>query len=246
MRSEIVIRTCDQIEDFYACVELERSIWRESDLETEPATMFAVASMTGGQVFGAFDGTKLVGFTLAVMGLRDSRTYIHSHMTGVDAQYRDRGVGRMLKLFQRQEALARGVTLIQWTFDPLELRNAHFNLDRLGAICRTYLANAYGLTTSPLHRGMATDRLVAEWHLSSPRVLAAIANASSGPIQGAAEIELPDALGEWMQHEPSKIQALQARVRAEFNNWFAKGYAVVATKATAAGRAYVLTPWSDS
>jgi hypothetical protein len=162
MSEEIFVRKCESMEEFHRCVELQRRVWGEADLEVEPATMFVVAAQTGGQTLGAFAGGRLVGFTLAVAGLRGRVPYLHSHMTGVDNEYRDRGVGRMLKLFQREEALGRGIRLIQWTFDPLELRNAHFNLNRLGVICREYHANLYGVTTSPLHRGLATDRLVAE------------------------------------------------------------------------------------
>src|SRR5207245_11718044 len=92
---------------------------------------------------------------------------LDTHMIGAHADYRDRRVCRRLKLLQREEALSRGIRLIQWTFDPLELRNAHFNLNRLGAICREYLPNLYGVTTSPLHRGCATDRLLAAWQLDS-------------------------------------------------------------------------------
>src|SRR5205823_11777737 len=119
--------------------------------------------------------------------------------TGVSAKYRDRGVGRMLKLFQRDEALGRGIRLIEWTFDPLELKNAHFNLNRLGAICRHYIPNLYGVTTSPLHRGMATDRLVAEWHLDSPRVVAAIGGLVPTEIAAPAKIELPGELEQWKE-----------------------------------------------
>ena len=164
------------LEEFHACVQLQREVWGESDLEVEPVTGFVVAGETGGQVLGAFDGARLVGYTLALVGFRDGVVYLHSHHTGVHQDYRDRGVGRMLKLFQREEALGRGIRFVQWTFDPLELRNAHFNLNRLGAICRQYKPNLYGVTSSPLHRGLATDRLLAEWQLDSPRVIAAIGN----------------------------------------------------------------------
>ena len=145
----------------------------------------------GGQVLGAFEGDKLVGYTLALAGVRHGVPYLHSHMTGVLAAYRDRGVGRQLKLYQREEALGRGIRLIEWTFDPLETRNAHFNLNRLGAIARQYLPNLYGLTTSPLHRGMPTDRLVAEWMLDSPRVVAAVATGNIEPALDAARVTLP-------------------------------------------------------
>src|SRR5260370_12617025 len=110
-------------------------------------------------------------------------------MSGVHSEYRDRGVGRMLKLFQRSEALGRGIRLIQWTFDPLEVRNAHFNLNRLCPMCREYHRNLYGVTTSPLHRGLETDRLLVEWHLHSARVVAAIENLVKDPADAPAPLD---------------------------------------------------------
>jgi predicted GNAT superfamily acetyltransferase len=245
MSGEIIVRKCESLEDFHGCVELQREIWGEADLEVEPATMFVVAAHTGGEVLGAFDGDRLVGYTLALVGVRDRTTYLHSHMAGVKPEYRDRGVGRMLKLFQRSEALGRGIRLIQWTFDPLEARNAHFNLNRLGAICRTYQENLYGVTTSPLHRGLATDRLLVEWHLDSARVVAAIENLVKDPIEAPASIELPAELERWQREGSTEVGAVQARVREEFTNWFAKGYAAVALRTAPGSRAYLLTPWSD-
>jgi predicted GNAT superfamily acetyltransferase len=162
------------------------------------------------------------------------------------ARYRDRGVGRMLKLFQREEALGRGIRLIEWTFDPLELKNAHFNLNRLGGICRGYIPNLYGVTTSPLHRGMPTDRLVAEWHLDSARVGTAIADKPEEPKDASAAIELPSTLEEWKQHDCAKLRSVQARICKEFTDWFARGYAAVAVQKRASGTAYILAPWSDS
>src|ERR1700687_456635 len=120
----IVVRKCCALREFHACVELQREVWGEADLEIEPVTMFVVASITGGQVLGAFDGDNMVGYTLAVVGLRQAFVYLHSHQTGVRASYRDCGVGRMLKLIQRDEARARGIRLVEWTFDPLEIKNA--------------------------------------------------------------------------------------------------------------------------
>ena len=245
MSGEIVVRKCESLEDFHRCVELQREIWGEADLEVEPATMFVVAAHTGGEVLGAFDGDRLVGYTLALVGVRDRTTYLHSHMAGVKPQYRDRGVGRMLKLFQRSQALGRGIRLIQWTFDPLEARNAHFNLNRLGAICRTYQPNLYGVTTSPLHRGLATDRLLVEWHLDSARAVAAIENLVKDPIEAPASIELPAELERWQREGSAEVGAVQARVREEFTMWFAKGYAAVALRTAPGSRAYLLTPWSE-
>jgi predicted GNAT superfamily acetyltransferase len=245
MSRDIVVRKCERLEEFHQCVDLQRQIWGEADLEVEPATMFVVAAHTGGQVLGAFDGDLMVGYTLAVVGLRGSVAYLHSHMTGVHGEYRNHGVGRMLKLFQREEALGRGIRLIEWTFDPLELRNAHFNLNRLGAICRKYQPNLYGVTTSPLHRGLPTDRLVAEWHLDSARVVAALGDLAKEPVEAPASIEIPAELESWRREDSAEVGKIQARVREEFTKWFAKGYAAVALRANSGSRAYLLTPWSD-
>jgi predicted GNAT superfamily acetyltransferase len=245
MSGEIEVRKCEKLEEFQCCVELQRQIWGEADLEVEPVTMFVVAAHTGGQVLGAFDGGRMIGYSLAVAGLRDGVAFLHSHMTGVVSDYRDRGVGRMLKLFQRDEALIRGIRLIQWTFDPLELRNAHFNLNRLGAICREYLPNLYGVTTSPLHRGLTTDRLLVEWRLDSARAVAAIKNLVKDPEEAPTSIELPAELERWQQDNAPEIQRVQARMREEFTKWFAKGYAAVGLRTGKGNPAYFLAPWSD-
>ena len=245
MSGGIVVRQCQTLDEFHACVALEREIWGEQDLEVEPATSFVLARQTGGQVLGAFDGPRLVAYTLAVAGIRDGRCYLHSHMTGVMADYRDRGVGRMLKLFQRDEALSREIRLIEWTFDPLEMRNAHFNLNRLGAIARRYLANLYGITTSPLHRGLATDRLVAEWHLDSSGVLAALKGEAVDP-RPSEQIELPAWLDRSEFRNGTQLQALQSRLRTQFTDAFARGYAAVGVATTSGGSAYQLAPWEPA
>src|SRR5277367_1958326 len=245
MSEGIVVRKCAGMEEFQRCVALEKEIWGENDLEVEPATLFVVAEETGGQVLGAFDEERLVGFTLALVGLRDGTMFLHSHMTGVLAEYRDRGVGRALKLFQRQEALERGIRLIVWTFDPLENRNTHFNLNRLGAIARKYLPNLYGLTTSPLHLGLPTDRLLAEWPLDSARVAAAVEDLAKEPGEAPATIELPAELERWKRNDTASVARVQTRIREEFTGWFARGYAAVGVRKTPAGAAYLLAPWSD-
>jgi predicted GNAT superfamily acetyltransferase len=244
MSGEIRVRSCQGLDEFRACVALQKEIWSEADLEIVPDTIFVVAAHTGGQTLGAFDGDRLIGFTLSMPGLRNGAPYLHSHMTGVLADYRDRGAGRMLKLFQRDEALSRDIRLIEWTFDPLEMRNAHFNLNRLGAICRRYLPNLYGITTSPLHRGLATDRLVAEWYLDSPRVLAALHGELPNP-EFADAIEIPASLEGWKTSDPLRVQAEQGKVREQFTYGFAKGYAAMGVAKTGQGSAYQLAPWSD-
>lgn len=245
MSAEIVVRKCAGIAEYHRCVELQKEIWGEDDLEVEPATLFVVAAETGGQVLGAFDGEELVGYTLAVVGTRDGSVFLHSHMTGVREDYRDRKVGRSLKLFQREEALGRGISLIVWTFDPLEMRNAYFNLNRLGAIARNYLPNFYGLTTSPLHLGLPTDRLLAEWRLDSKRVTTAIEGLSEENEETEARIHLPAELDDWKKSDMARVAETQARIRQEFTAWFAKRHAAVGVKKEVAGSSYLLAPWSE-
>jgi predicted GNAT superfamily acetyltransferase len=241
----ISVRKCEGIEEFNRCVELQKEIWGEADIEVEPATLFVVAAETGGQVLGAFDGERLAGYTLALVGFTNGTVFLHSHMTGVLAEYRDRGVGRALKLFQREEALGRGIRLIVWTFDPLETRNAHFNLNRLGAIARKYLPNLYGVTTSPLHLRLPTDRLWAEWQLDSARVVAAVSGLAKEPEAAPATIELPAELDRWKASDRAEVAKVQARIREEFTAWFARGYAAIGMRKTAGGADYLLAPWSD-
>jgi len=251
MSDGIVVRKCTTLAEFEACVTLQREVWGEEDLEIEPVTGFLVAAETGGQVLGAYDGTRLVGYTLGVVGYRDKVIFIHSHHTGVHHDYRDRGVGRKLKLFQRDEALSRDIRYVQWTFDPLELRNAHFNLNRLGGISRTYKPNLYGITSSPLHRGLATDRLLVEWHLDSKRVVAAVNNLVNEPspqesnYAKSGSIALPVELEHWKQTDMPAVKKVQDRIRSEFMDYFKRGYATIGTRKTSTGTEYVLVPWSD-
>jgi predicted GNAT superfamily acetyltransferase len=247
MSGAIAVRKCEGIAEFNRCVALQKEIWAEEDIEIEPATLFVVAAETGGQVLGAFDGERMIGFTLAIVGFTNGLVFLHSHMTGVLAEYRDRGVGRALKLFQREEALGRGIRLIVWTFDPLETRNAHFNLNRLGAISRKYFTNLYGFTSSPLHRGLPTDRLWAEWMLDSARVVAAVSDLVKAPAVAsvAATIALPTELEQWKLSDAEQVAKEQARIREEFAGWFARGYAAIGTRKSAAGMEYLLAPWSD-
>jgi predicted GNAT superfamily acetyltransferase len=153
----------------------------------------------------------------------------------------------MLKFFQREEALSRNLRLICWTFDPLEFRNAYFNFNRLGAIARTYLPNFYGVTSSPLHRGLATDRLLAEWHLDSPRVMAIIGGAPVVP-ECAAVIEMPaspaDGPSATTLQLSEQVAKIQERLRNEFTKYFQRNYAAIAVRREGV-RGYLLTPWSD-
>lgn len=245
MSREIEVRSCQGLAECNSCVELQRLIWGGVDLEIVPATVFVVASKVGGQVLGAYDGERLAGFLLALPGVRNGRPYLHSHMTAVLEEYRGCGVGTKLKLHQREEALGRGIQLVEWTFDPLELQNAHFNLNKLGAIVRQMLPNLYGTTSSPLHRDLPTDRLVAEWHLDSPRVLAALQGKLTPPGEMRAEIHVPGEVEEAERMNPAAARQIQERIRGEFQEWFGKGYAAIALARVAEGGRYLLAPWSD-
>jgi predicted GNAT superfamily acetyltransferase len=184
MKSEVslTVRALSGHGEFSDAVGLQRMIWNFGELELLPVRMFVVASRIGGQTLGAFDDRRMVGFCLAIPGIKpDGRVYLHSHMLGVLAEFRDAGAGRMLKLEQRREALARGIELVEWTFDPFEVKNAYFNLDRLGAVVPQYVRNMYGTTTSPLHGGLPTDRCVAQWWIASERVKLALHGSSPAP-----------------------------------------------------------------
>jgi predicted GNAT superfamily acetyltransferase len=169
-------------------------------------------------------------------------------MTAVLDGYRDHGIGRRLKLFQRKDALARGIGLIEWTFDPLMTKNAYFNFMRLGAIARRYQPNAYGITTSPLHSALPTDRLVAEWHLHSLRVRRVLAGKRATPAfsEKAARITIPAVLELAKKNDPAKAIRIQSKTRKEFLKWLGKGYAATAVAPGKLGVDYILEPWSEA
>jgi predicted GNAT superfamily acetyltransferase len=240
----IAIRDCLFLEDYEQCVAVQKTVWGFADRDLIPLRFFVVAHKIEGQVIGAFEpGRRMVGFCLAVPALRGSTVYLHSHMLAVLDPYRRTGLGRRLKLEQRRQALARGITLIEWTFDPLEWRNAIFNLNRLGAIARRYVPNQYGISTSPLHRGLPTDRLVAEWWLDSPRAIACAQG--SAEAQGAIGSTIPISLDilEASEDNIRSIADLQSRLRSELQQAFASGLAAVGFEVTGTTGNYLFGPW---
>lgn len=246
MSPDIVIRHCHGMEEMQGCIEVQRRVWGEEDLEVIPATCFIVAEHSGGQVLGAFHGSRIIGFTLATPAIRNGRAYLHSQMTAVLENYRDQSIGRRLKLFQRDDALSRGIRLIEWTFDPLETRNAHFNFDRLGAIARHLVRNMYGITSSPLHRGLPTDRLVAEWHLDSLRVVDVLKGRTYSSAGSSVQVMLPANLDALKTSCREDLARVQIRVSSELEEWFKRGYAATATSQSAEGFRYFLEPWSEN
>ena len=244
----VEIRNCHGLEEFRACLELQKKVWGFSDAELVPLRMFVVAAKIGGQVIGAFQGKDLVGFALAVPGARAGHPYLHSHMLAVLESHRNTGLGRKIKLFQREDALARGFELIEWTFDPLEIKNAYLNLEKLAAITRRYNLNQYGITSSPLQGFLPTDRLVAEWWLRSKRVEAFLNGGGRPGFETVRRISVPAQIYEWKAAEATRGRAaeVQARNREQFLRAFSEGLAVLGYERDAEGNGtFLLGRWEE-
>ncbi|QHN03346.1 GNAT family N-acetyltransferase [Granulicella sp. WH15] len=227
-RKELPIRALSTFAELERCVELQLETWGYSSGDVIPRKMFIVANRIGGQVLGAFDGDTIVGFLMAIPGIRNGVPYLHSHMLAVLPEYRNYGLGRRMKLAQREDALARGIRLIEWTFDPLEIRNAHLNITRLGAIVRRYQPDFYGPSSSPLQGGLPTDRLYAEWWLGSERVQRVL-RGESAKAEMVEQVNVPVDVYEWKQNPEQRALALkvQTRNREALQSGFARGLAVV-------------------
>ncbi len=244
----IIIRNCHELDELRTAVALQKEVWSFSDAELVPLRLFVVAEKVGGQVIGAFDGSDMVGFALAVPGVRGGHPYLHSHMLAVRKNFRNAGLGRRIKLFQREEALARGFELIEWTFDPLEIKNAYLNIEKLGAIARRYTINQYGITSSPLQGGLPTDRLIAEWWVKSKRVESLLREGSIPAIPAVTTISVPAAIYEWKASPDTRTRAIEVQEgnREEFLKAFADGLAVVGYERDKTGNGkFLLTLWDE-
>jgi predicted GNAT superfamily acetyltransferase len=237
----ITIRKCDGIDEFRACVELQKEVWKFEDADLVPLRMFVVAEKVGGQIIGAFEGDSLVGYVFSVPGVHAGHPYLHSHMLAVHEAFRNHGIGRLLKLAQRDDAIAGGFELIEWTFDPLEIKNAWLNIVKLGAIARRYYVNHYGHTSSVLHQGLPTDRLVAEWWLKSKRVTSLLDHGNTSPgkapdFETLKRITVPAQIYQWRASAADlpKAAEVQKRNREEFLAAFAEGLAVIGYQRDAA------------
>jgi predicted GNAT superfamily acetyltransferase len=241
-QANIEVRALHTHEEFGEAVELQKTIWGFDEIELLPVRLFVVATKVGGQAFGAFDSGRMIAFCLAIPGLKaGGATYLHSHMLGVLKEYRDLGVGRLLKLAQRDEALPRGINLIEWTFDPLELKNAYFNIERLGAVIKRYVLNQYGTTTSHLHGSLPTDRCVAEWYIASQRVTDLLAGRPLGRPDTVARIAVPRDIGELKHTDPKQARAIQATVSERFLQNFERGLIVTGFERTPNEGIYLFT-----
>jgi predicted GNAT superfamily acetyltransferase len=254
--SDIVIRPLADAEERLACVRLQEATWGNGFTDRVPSSILMIAQMTGGVASGAFDGDRLVGFVFGISGVRDDRRVHWSDMLAVLPEYRDRGIGYRLKRHQRDLLLENGVETVFWTFDPLVARNAYLNLRRLGAISRTYKRDLYGRSDSPLHAGIGTDRLLAEWWIDSARVRRSLAGERPlpppheertlvnppGPDAGphprpgdtlaapggpSLEIAIPADIQPLKEDDPALGQAWRENVRTAFETSFNAGYETV-------------------
>jgi predicted GNAT superfamily acetyltransferase len=246
--SAVVIRPCQDFEEIEACVQMQADVWGYSDWDVIPRRVFVVSQKIGGQVFGAFDGDTLVGFAMALPGVSHGRPYLHSHMLAVNPDYRNQGIGRRLKLVQRDEALARGINHMEWTFDPLEIKNSFLNVSKLGAVVRRYAVNFYGVSSSRLHGQVPTDRLYAEWWLDSDRVCSALAGEPMVFPTVEQEILVPHQIAHW-RHSPAdqeRVLEIQIRNREQFQQAFARRMAVVGFRIDAEGNGlFQLGRWQE-
>jgi len=219
------LRPCRTPQELAKCHEIQRRIWGYADHELYPLRLFVNLSRVGGHVLGAFTTEdELVGFVAAMPAWHGKRRYLHSLALGVLRGHENRGLGRALKLAQRDQALAEGIGLIEWTFDPLRAKNANLNINRLGVIVRRYEPDCYGRVESRLQQGLPSDRLISEWWIRSRRVAQAVRGglAPGSRKNVADEIEIPSAIEDWIKDDPAKARKCQARVRDRFLQSFAR------------------------
>ena len=225
VKSEIEIRECTTLDELAACVDLQREVFTLPEIEISPVRHFVVTKNAGGFALGAFAEGKLVGFVLSVPAFLRGEKAFYSHMTAVRSAFQSFGIGQRLKWAQRSRALELGVSLIKWTFEPVKARNAFFNLEKLGAIVTEYHENFYGTDYSSSRTiGLASDRLFAEWHLESEKVVRLAAGESFAESNDpAALIVVPVNWSDLVEGDPEAALAEQLRIRGEFQTAFTAG-----------------------
>lgn len=225
---EIEIRECRSVEDLSQCVALQREVFALPEIEISPVRHFIVSRQAGGFTLGAFAGDLLVGFVLSVPSFLGNERFFYSHMAAVKSEFQSYGIGAKLKWEQRKKALEKSVKFIKWTFQPVQTRNAYFNLEKLGAIVKHYEPNFYGTDystqiDSSKKINLDSDRLFAEWHLESEKVERLSKGETfeeTGEIAKRIELDFDwDAL---VKNEPPKAVAEQNRIKREFQTAFAE------------------------
>jgi len=229
----MTIRPVTELRELEKCVDLQREAWGLADVEVIPVRMLVTQIRVGGLVLGAFDGDDLAGFLNAMPGIRNGMPYWYSQMLAVRIIYRNRGIGSRLKLTQRDHALGRGIHLIEWTFDPLESKNAYLNIAKLGVIVRRYYVNLYGATASETQRGLESDRVIAEWWVDKPRVRIA------GDIR---RVYIPADIQALKKQDAKSAQDVQLRVRGQFVKNLQDDYFVAGLERKDSGSEYLFIP----
>jgi predicted GNAT superfamily acetyltransferase len=222
--ADVTIRECVSVEDFQQCIELERAVWRDDDIGIMPIRLYMISKACNAPTIGAFDATgKLVGFVHTMLALMGRQVVYHSHLAAVIEGLRHKDIGYRLKLKQRESAIAAGVPLIIWTFDPLQSRNAHLNINKLGAIIRRYEENYYGEGLSSVFgTDVPSDRIFAEWWVRSPHVEATLAG-SRPPVPNAESVVIPEDINRACAQSVEAHIEWRLRVRADFRRETDKG-----------------------
>ena len=216
--SDITVRECVSVEDFQQCITLEREVWKDDDIGIMPIRLYMISKACQAPTIGAFeDNGKLVGFVHTSLGLKGKDVIYHSHLAAVLEDRRHKDIGRRMKLAQRDRAIEAGIPLIIWTFDPLQSRNAHLNINKLGAIIRRYEENYYGEGLSSVFGlGVPSDRVFAEWWLLSPHVEAALAGNRPEVSSKDDSLAIPDDIDSISAHSAENHLKWRLRVRQEF------------------------------
>ena len=244
---DVAVRPLRTPEDYAACIRLQEETWGAQFSERVPAAILKVSQRIGGVAAGAFDPAgRLLGFVFGMTGVQDGRLVHWSDMLAVRPELRDRGLGRLLKEFQRDAVRPLGVAEIQWTYDPLVARNAHLNINRLGVRVVEYVRDMYGSDTdSALHRGLGTDRFVVGWPVAdggseaaARDVLARLPGAADGPVANSAgadgdlagapllRVEIPPDVHAVQAASLERAAAWRASTRRAFEHFLTRGYAV--------------------
>lgn len=250
------IRDFEQLSDYRACESLQMEVWRFPASEVVPALHLIALHHYGGVCIGGYEDDRMVGFVCGFTAIEQGFVFHHSHMLAVLPAYRGERLGEKLKWAQRERVREQGLTLINWTFDPLQAPNANLNINRLGAIVRRYRVDFYGESGSPLHGGIPTDRFEAEWPLESqpvidaerghypdwsgwdrlPRVNLTTQN-ESGLLKSAEElrldldepsllVEIPRTITDLMSKDKELALDWRLKTRQIFQVYFARGYVV--------------------
>ena len=225
---DIIVRECSSVQDFKQCIELERAVWKDDDIGIMPIRLYMISKACNAPTIGAFESSgRLVGFVHTMIALIDGHVVYHSHLAAVVEDLRHKDIGFRMKLAQRQHAMKAGVPLIIWTFDPLQSRNAHLNINKLGAIIRRYEVNYYseGLSTV-FDSEVPSDRIFAEWWVSSPHVQSVLAG-NRPHIKGQAEtVLIPEDINKVRAESVEEHLKWRMRVRESFQNKLAGGLIV--------------------